>query len=202
MTAIKKSTPLFFFQAEDGIRDGHVTGVQTCALPIYGGARGSRRTLTAPRRRGPANRLVADATLPAQSGRGDDVGHDPANGLVADARLPVMNGWQDRGERLLEAGLALSSEFSLPAILQRIVDLGAELTGARYGALGVLGADGTITEFITTGLTGEERAAIGPLPVGRGILGVLIHDARPLRLRNIADDPRSVGFPPNHPPMG
>ncbi len=113
-----------------------------------------------------------------------------------------MNGWQDRGERLLEAGLALSSEFSLPAILQRIVDLGAELTGARYGALGVLGADGTITEFITTGLTGEERAAIGPLPVGRGILGVLIHDARPLRLRNIADDPRSVGFPPNHPPMG
>ncbi|HEV8652866.1 MAG TPA: GAF domain-containing protein [Actinomycetes bacterium] len=113
-----------------------------------------------------------------------------------------MNGWQDRGERLLEAGLALSSELSLPAILQRIVDLAAELTSARYGALGVLGADGTITEFVTTGVTAEERAAIGPLPVGHGILGVLIHDARTLRLRRIADDPRSVGFPPNHPPMG
>ena len=113
-----------------------------------------------------------------------------------------MNGWQDRGERLLEAGLALSSELSLPAILQRIVDLATEITSARYGALGVLGADGTITEFVSTGLTGEERAAIGPLPVGRGILGVLIDDARTLRLRRIADDPRSVGFPPSHPPMG
>jgi signal transduction histidine kinase len=112
-----------------------------------------------------------------------------------------VNGWPDRGERLLEAGLALSSELSLPAILQRIVDLATELTGARYGALGVLGPDGAITEFVTTGLTDAERAAIGPLPVGRGILGVLIDDARPLRLRDIADDPRSVGFPPDHPPM-
>ncbi|HYT27107.1 MAG TPA: GAF domain-containing protein, partial [Actinomycetota bacterium] len=112
-----------------------------------------------------------------------------------------MNGWRDRGERLLETGLALSSELSLPAILQRIVDLAAEITRARYAALGVLGPDGTITEFITTGVTAAERAAIGPLPVGRGILGVLIDDARTLRLRAIADDPRSVGFPPNHPPM-
>jgi signal transduction histidine kinase len=112
-----------------------------------------------------------------------------------------MAGIDARYERLLEAGLALAAELSLPAALQRIVELAAELTGARYGALGVLGRDGTITEFITTGVTAEQRAAIGHIPVGRGILGVLIDDARPLRLHNIADDPRSVGFPPNHPPM-
>jgi signal transduction histidine kinase len=112
-----------------------------------------------------------------------------------------MMGQGDRTGRLLEAGLALSSELSLPAILQRIVDLAGDLTGARYGALGVLGPDGIITEFITTGVTEAERAAIGHIPVGRGILGVLIEDATPLRLREIAEDPRSVGFPTNHPPM-
>ena len=88
-----------------------------------------------------------------------------------------MMGRRDRNERLLEAGLALSSELSLPVILQRIVDLAADLTGARYGALGVLGPDGTISEFITTGVSEAERAAIGHIPVGRGILGVLIEDA-------------------------
>jgi signal transduction histidine kinase len=112
-----------------------------------------------------------------------------------------MAGIQERYERLLEAGLTLAAELSLPATLQRIVELAAELTGARYGALGVLGRVGTITEFITTGVTAEQRAAIGHIPHGRGILGVLIHDARPLRLHDIAEDPRSVGFPANHPPM-
>jgi len=106
-----------------------------------------------------------------------------------------------RDERLLEAGLILSSALSLPLILQRIVELAAEITGARYGALGVLGPDGTITEFVTTGVSEAERAAIGHIPVGRGILGVLIEDAKPLRLRELSRDPRSVGFPPNHPPM-
>ena len=106
-----------------------------------------------------------------------------------------------RDKRLLEAGLILSSELSLPVTLQRIVELAAEITGASYGALGVLGRDGVITEFITTGVSVAERAAIGHIPVGRGILGVLIDDARPLRLAEIASDPRSVGFPPNHPPM-
>jgi GAF domain-containing protein len=107
-----------------------------------------------------------------------------------------MMGSADRAERLLEAGLALSSELALPAILQRIVDLAVELAGARYGALGVLGPDDTITEFITTGVSQAERAAIGHIPVGRGILGVLIDDATPLRLRELSEDPRSVGFPP------
>jgi signal transduction histidine kinase len=112
-----------------------------------------------------------------------------------------MAGIHERYERLLETGLALAGELSLPVALQRIVELAAEVTGARYGALGVLGRDGVITEFLTTGVTGRERAAIGHIPVGRGILGVLIDDPRPLRLHDIADDPRSAGFPPNHPPM-
>jgi signal transduction histidine kinase len=112
-----------------------------------------------------------------------------------------MAGIHERYERLLETGLVLAGELSLPAALQRIVELAAEVTGARYGALGVLGRDGVITEFITTGISDPERAAIGHIPVGRGILGVLIDDARPLRLHDIAEDPRSVGFPPNHPPM-
>src|SRR5512133_3820693 len=107
----------------------------------------------------------------------------------------------DRYERLLEAGLVLAADLSLPATLQRIVELAAGLTGARYGALGMLGRDGVITDFITTGVTAAERAAIGHIPHGRGILGVLIHDARRLRLHDIAEDPRSVGLPPNHPPM-
>jgi signal transduction histidine kinase len=112
-----------------------------------------------------------------------------------------MAGIQERYERLLETGLALAADLSLPATLQRIVELAAGLAGARYGALGVLGRDGVITEFITTGVTAAERAAIGHIPVGRGILGVLIDDARPLRLHDIAEDPRSVGLPPHHPPM-
>jgi signal transduction histidine kinase len=108
---------------------------------------------------------------------------------------------RDRNSMLLEAGMTLASELSLPAILQRLVELAVELTSARYGALGVLGRDGMIVDFITTGVTEDERRAIGHLPVGRGILGVLIHEVHPLRLRDLTQDPRSVGFPPNHPPM-
>jgi signal transduction histidine kinase len=107
----------------------------------------------------------------------------------------------DRNVRLLEAGLILASELSLEAVLQRIVELAVEVTGARYGALGILGPDGDIIEFITTGVTEEQRRAIGHPPIGRGILGNLIRDARPMRINDIAQDPRSVGFPPNHPPM-
>ncbi len=97
--------------------------------------------------------------------------------------------------------MTLASELSLPAILQRLVELATELTGARYGALGVLGRDGLLVDFITTGVTQQERRAIGHLPVGRGILGVLIRDVHPLRLADLTQDPRSVGIPPNHPPM-
>jgi signal transduction histidine kinase len=103
---------------------------------------------------------------------------------------------------LVEAGIALSSELTLDAVLQRLVEAAAELTGARYAALGVLDATGKELErFITHGIDPETQAAIGALPRGRGILGVLIRDARLLRLHDIAEDDRSVGFPLNHPPM-
>jgi signal transduction histidine kinase len=109
---------------------------------------------------------------------------------------------ESRIQSLVEAGIALSSELSLDALLQRLVETAAELTGARYAALGVIDAGGRgLERFVTHGVDAETHAAIGDLPRGRGILGVLIRDARPLRLHNIAEDPRSVGFPPNHPAM-
>ena len=118
------------------------------------------------------------------------------------ATLPLRMAEGDgRKDLLIEAGLALASELSLPAVLQRIVELAVRVTGARYGALGVLGPGGQISEFHTEGVTQEQRRAIGHIPVGRGILGVLIREAEPLRLHDIKEDPRSVGFPPNHPPM-
>jgi signal transduction histidine kinase len=109
---------------------------------------------------------------------------------------------QEGDRRLIEAGMALVSELSLDAVLLRIVELAVDLTGARYGALGVLAADGrSIEEFITVGITAEERAALGDPPTGHGLLGALIREARPLRIPDIGADPRSVGVPPNHPPM-
>lgn len=109
----------------------------------------------------------------------------------------------DRRDELIQAGLVLASELSLSAVLQRIIELAAEITGARYGALGVL-EEGRLTEFITTGITPEQRRAIGDLPVGHGILGLLIHrgtDRTPVRIADITKDPRRHGFPPHHPEM-
>jgi signal transduction histidine kinase len=107
-----------------------------------------------------------------------------------------------RLRQLIDASIALNSELSLDALLQKIVETAASLTGARYAALGVIDESGAALErFITTGIDEEVRATIGDLPRGRGILGVLIREARPLRLTHLGEDPRSVGFPPGHPPM-
>jgi two-component system, NarL family, sensor histidine kinase DevS len=108
----------------------------------------------------------------------------------------------DRLRAIVDAGVALASELSLDAVLKKIVETAAELTHAQYAALGVIDPTGQALErFIVTGIDPERQEAIGELPRGRGILGALIDDAKPLRLDNLADDPRSVGFPPNHPPM-
>lgn len=108
----------------------------------------------------------------------------------------------ERLRGLVEAGIALSSELSLNDLLQKLTEVAASLTGARYAALGVIDPSGTALErFVHTGIDAETVAAIGELPHGRGILGAVIDDARPLRLNSIAEDPRSVGFPPHHPPM-
>jgi signal transduction histidine kinase len=111
-------------------------------------------------------------------------------------------GRQARLHALVEAGIALSSELSLDALLQKLVEAAAGLTGARYAALGVIDAGGQQLErFLTTGVDPEVHARIGDLPRGRGILGVLIRDARPLRLADLSAHPRSVGFPEHHPAM-
>jgi signal transduction histidine kinase len=111
----------------------------------------------------------------------------------------------DQAERLrilIGAGISLTAELSLEALLQRIVETAAELTGARYAGLGVVDPSGrSLERFMTVGVSDEVRVAIGDEPVGRGLLGVVIREAQPFRLHDIADDPRSVGFPPGHPPM-
>jgi len=108
----------------------------------------------------------------------------------------------NRLQALLDAGVAIAGGLELEQILPRLVQSACDLTGAKYGALGVLDESGNrLAQFITAGLSDEQRDSIGDLPTGRGILGVLITDARPLRLPDIGTDPRSVGFPPHHPPM-
>ena len=90
---------------------------------------------------------------------------------------------------LLEAVTAISSDLDLHSVLERIVRAATELTDARYGALGVIGSDAFLVEFVTTGLTADERARIGDLPHGRGILGLLIHDPQPIRLDDLTAAP-------------
>ena len=116
--------------------------------------------------------------------------------------MAAVSSDENRLRALVETGVAITSELSLDALLQRLVESAAELTGARYAALGVIDGSGSELErFLTTGIDAETQAAIGDLPRGRGILGVLIREDAPLRLHNLGDDPRSIGFPPHHPPM-
>jgi signal transduction histidine kinase len=107
-----------------------------------------------------------------------------------------------RRRALVEAGIALSSELSLEAVLDKLVRTAAELTGARYAALGILDFAGRrLDRFLPHGIDPEQQRLIGPLPTGKGILGVLIDDPQPLRLADLQAHPRSVGFPANHPDM-
>jgi signal transduction histidine kinase len=113
-------------------------------------------------------------------------------------RRPVLPG---PAQALLDAVAAISSDLDLAGVLTRIVESATQLTGARYGALGVLGADGTLVEFVTTGIDEEQRRLIGDLPRGRGILGLLVDEPQPIRLPDLSAHPQSAGFPPHHPPM-
>jgi signal transduction histidine kinase len=104
--------------------------------------------------------------------------------------------------QLLDAVLTIGTDLDLPAVLRRIIQSATELVDARYGALGVLDDTGPrLAQFITVGIDDEGRRAIGDLPEGHGILGLLIVEAKPIRLPNIQEHPDSYGFPPNHPPM-
>ena len=104
-------------------------------------------------------------------------------------------------EALHEAALAIASAQTTADILQRLVDLARDLIGARYAALGVLGPQGAIDGFYTAGISDELRAQLGPPPQGHGLLGVVLTEGTALRITDIAADPRSLGFPPGHPPM-
>ncbi len=107
-----------------------------------------------------------------------------------------------RLERLIEVGRSLVSELHLPNVLDRVLEVARELTGARYAALGILDEEKEqLEQFLTVGVDEEQRTRIGSLPRGHGVLGLLIRDPRPLRLEDVGSHPDSYGFPPNHPPM-
>jgi signal transduction histidine kinase len=120
-------------------------------------------------------------------------------------RILAMSRIAEREQRLrdlAEASVAVGSEISLGDVLQRTVDTAARLVGARWGALGVLDRTGAHLErFITTGIDEETRAEIGDLPIGHGVLRVLLREARPVRHADVTQHPHFMGFPPGHPPM-
>ncbi len=122
----------------------------------------------------------------------DEVG-ERIEQLVADTR--------ERMDALLDAVLSVSTGIELDATLHAIVQAAIDLVGARYGALGVLGEQGNLTKFVYVGIDDATRERIGPLPTGGGVLGVVIEDAKPLRLADLSTHPMSIGFPPHHPPM-
>ncbi|CAB4795089.1 unannotated protein [freshwater metagenome] len=107
----------------------------------------------------------------------------------------------ERLNKLLGAFLAVAQDLSLSATLDRIVETSKDLAGAQYAALGVIAPDGTLSEFITSGIDAAGIAAIGAPPTGKGILGALILNPQPLRIADIETDERAFGLPPNHPPM-
>jgi len=108
----------------------------------------------------------------------------------------------DKIRRLLDVGRALMSELDSEAVLERILDEARAITGARYVALGVLDEQrGELERFLTSGIDAATHQAIGELPRGRGVLGVLIEDPRPLRLADVGQHPQSYGFPAGHPIM-
>jgi signal transduction histidine kinase len=182
-------------------------GRESCAwlLAEVGGAGGPAVVVPLPGVEGvlcgsvPADRARPPAAARAMEALAELLG----SRLQLDAERRRAEEASERMASLVDAGLSLGGELALDDLLGRIVETAREVVGARYAALGVLDESRTeLAEFVTTGLSDEERKAIGDLPHGRGLLGVLIRDARPLRLERISDDPRSVGFPPNHPPMG
>jgi signal transduction histidine kinase len=116
-------------------------------------------------------------------------------------RVQVVMSSRERLRALLDAVVAVGSDLDLHSTLERIVRAACRLADARYGALGVIGPDRLLVEFINHGISAEERERIGELPRGHGVLGLLIEEPRPIRLEDITQHPRAYGFPPNHPPM-
>jgi signal transduction histidine kinase len=117
------------------------------------------------------------------------------------SRLQAVLATRDRVHVLLEAVVAVGGNLDLEIVLRKIIETAVPLVRARYGALGVIGDDGRLTEFIPVGLDEAQIAAIDHWPEGQGLLGTLIRDPRPLRLPDLSAHPESYGFPPGHPAM-
>ncbi|CCQ46101.1 histidine kinase family protein [Pseudarthrobacter siccitolerans] len=117
------------------------------------------------------------------------------------ARADELLQTQERMNGLLSAVVALAEDLSLEAVLDRLVRSACELVGAKYGAMGVIGEDRSLSHFITVGIDDEGIRSIGNLPTGHGVLGLLIREPKPLRLHDLGTHPITSGFPPNHPPM-
>ncbi len=108
---------------------------------------------------------------------------------------------QGRLRALVGASRMINGDLSLPAVLRRIVEAACQLVSARYGALGVVAPSGGWASFVYVGVDEDAAERIGAFPTGKGLLGALIDDPRPIRLTRMEDDPRSTGYPPNHPSM-
>ena len=116
-------------------------------------------------------------------------------------RAHEVIGTQGRLRGLLRANQLIVGELDLPSVLRHVLEAARELVGARYAALGIIAPGGSLSEFLHVGMPEDMLQRIGHLPQGKGLLGALIEDPRPIRLRRIADDVRSSGFPAGHPPM-
>ena len=136
-------------------------------------------------------------------GRPELLPHLQLDELLAElqARLQAVPAARDRMRALLEAVVAIGSGLDLESTLRRIVETAVDLVDATYGALGVIGEGNRLAEFIPVGLSEEEIGRVHHWPEGRGLLGLLIEDPRPLRLADICEHPASSGFPDGHPPM-
>ena len=143
---------------------------------------------------------LRDALANSRSADGPNLRLDELLNQLVD-RAQEFIAAQDRLRGLLRANQVIVGDLALPVVLRRIIETARELVGARYAALGVLSSDGGLEQFIHVGLDDDTVVKIGRLPEGKGLLGALIDDPRPIRLGTIADDPRSVGFPAHHPAM-
>ncbi|HEY9368197.1 GAF domain-containing protein, partial [Streptomyces sp.] len=116
-------------------------------------------------------------------------------------RIDEVRGTRDRLNGLLEAVMSVGRELDLPQVLRGIVEAAVTLVDAEYGALGVIGDDNRLSQFLPIGIGDDLREQIGDLPSGHGLLGELIRNPQPLRLPELSEHPASYGFPPHHPPM-
>jgi signal transduction histidine kinase len=140
----------------------------------------------------------------AENGAGSLMPHMRLDELLAELqmRLEAVLATRDRVHALLDAVVSVGSDLDLEVVLRRIVATATTLVDASYGALGVVGQERTLVQFVPVGLSEEEIARIEHWPHGLGLLGLLIKEPKPLRLAHISDHPESYGFPPGHPPMG